>query len=57
MEEKRPQNTSGLYIWLMSQLVNERRRRYEPVIWPPLRMREYLNFSVIEERLKGCSRH
>ena len=40
----------------MAQLVNERRRRYEPVIWPTLRMIEYLNFGVIEERLKGWSK-
>jgi len=28
MEEKRLQNTSGLYRELMAQLVDERRRRY-----------------------------
>jgi hypothetical protein len=57
MEGKRLQNTSGLYRELMAQLVNERRRLYEPVFWPTLRMIEYVNFRVIEERLKGCSRH
>jgi hypothetical protein len=37
--------------------MNERRRPYGPVIWPPLKMIEYLNFGVIEERLKGYSKH
>jgi len=41
----------------MAHLVNERHRRYEPVIWATLRMIEYVNFGVIEARLNGCSKH
>jgi hypothetical protein len=57
MEGKRLRNTSGLYRKLMAHLVNEGRRRYEPVMWAPLRTIEYVNFRLIEEGLKGCSRH
>jgi hypothetical protein len=57
MEGKRLRNTSGLYRKLMAHLVNEERRRYEPVMWAPLRTIEYVNFRLIEEGLKGCSRH
>ena len=57
MEEKPLQNISGFYRELMAHLVNERHRRYEPVIWATLRMIEHVNFGVIEERLNGCSNH